>query len=178
MTAIRGHRRSNHRDDLMPRLPAQELDMFRPGQRDENAHSRRRATIQEPERRDVIDPDDVQSDFAHLREIALHLIARAEVMPFRVRFERPVGDALDEKFSVAFEEKFRDRANRARGSKAHSGSLIVQAARRRKDLEWTSRSGGLQTADERSAVSNRRSLATMPPALSRMTRAVASRSES
>jgi hypothetical protein len=109
--------------------------MFRPGQRDQNAHFRGRAAIQEPERRDVIDPDDIQSCFPHLHKIALDLIARAEVMPFRVRFERPVGDALHEEFSIAFEEKFRDRANRARGSGTHSGSLIVQAMRRRKDLE-------------------------------------------
>ncbi len=129
MPAIRGHRLFHHRDDLFPRLPAQELDMFRPGQRDENAHARRRATIQEPERRDVIDPDDVQSRFPHLREVALHLCGRAEVMPFRVRSEGPVGYALNEEFLVAFEKKFCDRANRGRGSKAHSGSLIVQAAR-------------------------------------------------
>lgn len=119
--------------------------MFRPRQRDENAYSRRGTTIQKPERRDVIDPNDVQSCFPHLREIAFHLITRAEVMPFRVRFKWPVGDAFNEEFSVAFEEKFRDSANRARGSGAHSGSSIVQAAQRRKDFNCrSSRVGYLQ----------------------------------
>ena len=59
---------------------------------------------------------------AHLREVAFHLSRRAEIMPFRVRFERAVGDALDEELAVAFEEEFGDRADRARGSGAHSGS--------------------------------------------------------
>src|SRR5436190_3937269 len=146
MTAIHRDLRSNHLDDLAARLAAQKLDMFGPGQRNEDTHSCGGAAIQKPNRRDVINPDDVEPCFPHLREIALHLGARAEVMAFRVRLERPVGNALDEKFPVVFEEKFRDRANRARRSSAHSGSLIVQAARRRKGRIVYSRSGGLQTA--------------------------------
>ena len=45
-------------------------------------------------------------------------------MTFRVRFERPVGDAFDEELLIAFEEKLRDRAD-AR----NSGEASAQQAK-------------------------------------------------
>lgn len=69
----------------------------------------------------MIDANDVDPEHSHLGEVAFRLIAGAEEVTFRIGAERPVSDALDEKFSVAFEEKFRNRANGARGSGTHSG---------------------------------------------------------
>ena len=37
----------------------------------------------------MINAQDVQPDLAHLREIALQLLRRAEVMPFGVRLNGP-----------------------------------------------------------------------------------------
>ena len=51
-------------------------------------------------------------------------------MPFRVRFERPVGDALDEKLPVTFEEEFRDGAE----VRPWVFSIAVNLARNR--LRW------------------------------------------
>ena len=62
----------------------------------------------------MINPDDVEPDFAHLGEIAPDLVRRPEVMAFLVRTKRAVGDALDEELAVAFKEEFRDRADRSR----------------------------------------------------------------
>ena len=59
----------------------------------------------------MINPHDVQADLAHQRQIGIHLFGPAEIISFRIRLERTVRDAFDEKLSVAFEEKFRDRAN-------------------------------------------------------------------
>ena len=103
------------------RFLAQKLHVFRPRQRDEDAHSRRGAAIQKPERRDVINPDDVQPGFSHLREIAVHLLGRTEIMTFRIRLEWTVGDPFDKKLPVAFEEEFRDRTDRVRGTHSRVG---------------------------------------------------------
>ena len=120
MTGIFSHR-FPHRvgDRITSRFLAQKFDVLRPWHRDQNAHPDGRATIEEPQRRDMINADDVDSELAHLGEIAICLFGRPKVVPGGVRFERPVGYALNEKLAVAFEEKFRDRANRAR---THSGS--------------------------------------------------------
>ena len=117
------------RDDRIARaFLRKELDMLRPRQRDQDAHPGSRAAIEKPERRDVINANDVDPELAHLGEIALRLIGWPKIVPVRVRFERPVGDAFDEELAVAFEEKFRDRTDRAR-SGAHSGSSLVSGDR-------------------------------------------------
>src|SRR5687768_3227793 len=99
--------------------------MLFPRQRDEDPDSSRRADIQKPTRWDVIDADKIETDPAHLRQITLSLLRRSQVMAFAVGTERPISDPLDEELAVAFEEKFRDGANRTRGSRAHSGAWIV-----------------------------------------------------
>ena len=113
-------------------LPTKKLHMFGPGQSDQNAHARRRATIQKPARRHVIDANDVDPEFAHLREVTARLLVRAEVMAFRIRFERPVGDALDEKFPVAFEEELGERTDADGRSLTHEELFLVQRANGRK----------------------------------------------
>ena len=65
--------------------------------------------------------------FAHLREIALHLFGRAEIMTFSVRFEGTVSDALQKEFAVAFEEELSDRAN----TRQRRRSLICHSERTR-----------------------------------------------
>src|SRR3977135_3612155 len=81
----------------------------RPG--DQHADAGSRAAIEKPARRRVIDAHEIDPDLAHQRKIDIHLFGATEIIPFAVRFKRTVGDALAEKFLVAFEKEFRARAN-------------------------------------------------------------------
>ena len=77
MPRMLGDRRSDRLDDLAPRLcPHEKLDVFRPRQRDQDPHARRRAAIEKPARRQVINAHDVDPELAHLREIAPRLLLR------------------------------------------------------------------------------------------------------
>src|ERR1051325_3856972 len=102
-----------------------------PGQRDQHSHSRSRATIEKPAWRHVINSDQVQSDLAHQRKIDIHLFWLAEIISVRVRFERTVGDAFDEKLAVAVEKEFRNWSNSRGNGFCHvvSGFVILSEAK-------------------------------------------------
>ena len=105
--------------------------MFRPRQRNENAHAGRSATIEKPARRCMINANYVQPGLLHESKIDIHLLGPAEIVSLRVRFERPVGDAFYEKFAFAFEKEFSDRADSRvcahNGSKGKEGRLLRPA---------------------------------------------------
>src|SRR6266567_693621 len=67
---------------------------------------------------------------AHQCKIDIDLLSFSQIISVRVRLEWSVSNAFDEKFAVAFEKEFRDRANSR--VCAHSGNFLVQAPRRRK----------------------------------------------
>ena len=56
--------------------------------------------IQEPARRDVINPQEVGAQFADLKEITRRLFGRGKEFLTRTRRERPIGNAFDVKFSL------------------------------------------------------------------------------
>ena len=87
------------------------LNVLRPRQRDQHAHSGGGAAIEKPARRRVINAHEVDPDLAHQRKIDIYLFGAPEIISLRVRLERTVGDALDKKLPVAFEKEFRDGAN-------------------------------------------------------------------
>ena len=120
MAGIFGNAFSDRINDRVAcRFLAQKFDMLRPRQRDKNAHPDARTPIEKPQRRDVVNTNDVDSELAHLGEIPICLIWWPKIVSGSVRFEWPVGYALDEELAFAFEEKFCDRTDRAR---THSGS--------------------------------------------------------
>src|SRR6266513_6668 len=90
---------------------AQKLDVFFPGQRNQNTHSSRGTFLQKPIRRRMIDAQNVQPDLAHHAKIDIHLFGPAESVPLRVRLERAVSRAFDEKLPIAFEAELRNVAN-------------------------------------------------------------------
>src|SRR2546421_11386037 len=93
----------NRADDFVAsRTFGQKFDVFGPWQSDECAHSRFRAGIEKPAWRAMINASNVESGLANLGQIARGLFSRPEVIAQRIRFERAVGDALDEEFSIAF----------------------------------------------------------------------------
>src|SRR4051812_39495779 len=89
----------------------QELDVFRPRQRDQRANPFLAASVEKPARRRVINAHHIEADLPHLREIATDLFRRADVESFCIRLERPVGHALNEELAIAVEEKLRDCAD-------------------------------------------------------------------
>src|SRR5579864_5139669 len=112
ISAVPFHRRPHHPRYLVPDFSvAQKFDVLFPRQGDEHTHSEGGALFEEPLRRWMINPDNVQSDFTHQSKIRIRLFRAAEIISIRVRFERPVGHAFDEEFAVAFEKEFRGRAN-------------------------------------------------------------------
>ena len=72
----------------------------------------------------MINANNVKSGLANLGEVARGLFLRPDIIAQRVRFERAIGNTLDEEFSIAFEEKFCDSADWLRRSGAHSGSFL------------------------------------------------------
>ncbi len=98
--------------DLFPgRSFTQELDMFFPRKRHQHAHPRGSTTIKKPARRRMINPHNVQTDLAHESKIAIDLLRSSEVISFRVRLERTIGNAFDKELFVSFKKEFRHRAN-------------------------------------------------------------------
>src|SRR5262249_9491225 len=71
----------------------------------------RGATVEKPARRRMINPQNVQTGLAHQRQIDVYLLRRPEIIPIRVRLERPVRDALNEEFLFAFEKELRPGSN-------------------------------------------------------------------
>ena len=85
----------------------EELDVFFPWERHQNAHPRGSATIEEPARRRMINPHNVQARLAHQRQIGIHLFRPADIISIRIRFERTVRDAFNEKLLVSVEKELR-----------------------------------------------------------------------
>ena len=79
----------------------------------------------------MIDAHDVDPELAHLREIAVRLLLGAKIIAVRIRLERPVGDALDEKLPVALEEEFREStdADRAKSELTRELFLVQRSER-------------------------------------------------
>src|SRR5207237_5694136 len=106
MTGVRPNCRLDGTRNFISRfLSRKKLNVLGPRQRNQDSNASGGALIQKPTRRRMINPHDVDADFAHLRKIALHLFLRAQIMTFRVRFEGTVSDALQKEFAVAFEKE-------------------------------------------------------------------------
>ena len=128
-----GDRGSHRLHDLASSLcPNEKLHMLRPRESDQHAHAGRGATIEKPARRQMINAHDVDPELAHLGEVAARLLLRAKVIAGRIRLERPVGGALDEKFPVALEEELGERTDADRRSLTHEELFLVQRADGRK----------------------------------------------
>src|SRR4029453_6061624 len=85
----------------------EKFDVLFPGKRHQNAHLRGKATIEEPARRGMINPDNVQTCFAHQRQIGIHLFTSTAKISTRIRFERTVCEGFDEKLFVSVEKELR-----------------------------------------------------------------------
>src|SRR4029077_678069 len=86
-------------------------DVFFPRERHQNAHPLSSATIEKPARRQRIDSNNVKTSIAQKRQIGLYPFRPADVISIRIRFERTVRDAFDEKLPFAFEKELRLRAD-------------------------------------------------------------------
>ena len=103
---------------------AQELNVFCPRQGNQYTNSGLGTGVKEPARRAVINANNVEAGCANLSQILRGLNFCSEVISRSVWFKRAIGDALKEKFPLAFEEKFCDSADWLRRSGAHSGSFL------------------------------------------------------
>lgn len=112
--------------------PNEKFNVLRPGKRDQDAHPGFRSAIEKPARRQVINPDEIDPEFAHLGEVAPDLLRGAEVIAVRVGFEWTVGHTLDEKLALAFKEKLGEGSDAERRRLTHEELFLVQAARGRK----------------------------------------------
>lgn len=72
--------------------------IFIPGHIHQHAQLVFQGEIQEPDRRSVIDANDVPAEFIQQSKIAHRLLDRGEEFSLRVRSERPVGNAFDVEF--------------------------------------------------------------------------------
>ena len=112
MTNVSAHGAAHHPHDFVANFfVPQKLNVLFPRQRDQNTHSGRETFFQEPVWRRMINAQHVQTDLAHHAKIDIHLFRPTETVPDRVRFERAVGRAFDEKLPVTFEKELRDGAN-------------------------------------------------------------------
>src|SRR5689334_22063218 len=73
---------------------ADEGQVLWPADIDEDLQAHVLSEVHEPARRDVIDPQAIGAQIAHLLEIAPHLLARGKRKAVTVRGKRPVGNAL------------------------------------------------------------------------------------
>src|SRR5262245_32518634 len=85
----------------------EKLDVFFPRERHQNPHAGVSAMIEEPARGRMINADNVQTCFAHQRQVGMHLFWPADIITIRIRFKRTVRDAFDEKLLFSVEEKLR-----------------------------------------------------------------------
>src|SRR5689334_1597775 len=90
---------------------SQEFHMLHPRNRDQNSNAGGGAPIQEPGRRRVINPHQINTEFLHQMQIALKLLRRTEIVALRVRSKWPVSYSFDEKFFLPVEEEFGDGAD-------------------------------------------------------------------
>src|SRR5437763_1686537 len=63
--------------------------------------------MEEPARRRMINPHNVQARLTHQRQIGIHPFRAADVVSLRIRFKRTVRDPFDEKLLLAFEKELR-----------------------------------------------------------------------
>ena len=108
------------------RAVVEELDVLGPRDRDQHEQPRLGEQVHEPARRHVVDAQEVDAEVAHEREVGAHACRRAEELARRIGMERPVGDALEEKFLVSAKEKLRVDADAfgnggSKGSGRHLG---------------------------------------------------------
>ena len=80
----------------------------------------------------MINAHHIDPEIAHLGEVTAGLLLRAKVIAGRIRFERPVGGALDEKLPVALEEELGERTDADGRSLTHEELFLVQRAKGRK----------------------------------------------
>src|SRR5204862_3712469 len=85
----------------------EELDVFFPRKSHQNAHPRGSATIEEPARRRMINPHNVQARLTHQCQIGIHPFRPADIVSVRIRFKRTVRDPFYEKLLLAFEKELR-----------------------------------------------------------------------
>src|SRR4029077_4477762 len=115
------HRRPHHTANLVANFfLTQKLDVLFPRERDQDAHVGGDAFLKKPCRRCVINPKHVDTDLAHHSKIDIHLFRPSELIAIRIRFERAVGHALDEKLLIAFEKEFRSYPDPCSGRVRHS----------------------------------------------------------
>src|ERR1700693_3534033 len=106
------HGSANGFGNLFPgRSFAQELDMFFPGKRYQHTHIGSSTAIQKPTWRRMINPHKIQTGLAHEREVKIHLLRPAKIVPLGIRLKRTVRNAFDEEFLIAIEKEFRSRTN-------------------------------------------------------------------
>ena len=74
----------------------------------------------------MVNAHDVKPKGENIGQISGSSFRWTEVIATRIRFERSVSDAFDEKFPAVFEEEFRDGADWLRGRGAHSGCSLDQ----------------------------------------------------
>src|SRR6266550_130442 len=83
------------------------LDVFFPRERHQNAHPCGSAMIEEPPRRRMINPHNVQARLTHQCQIGIHPFRPADIVSVRIWFKRTVRDPFDEKLLLAFEKELR-----------------------------------------------------------------------
>ncbi len=98
-------------DLFADRAVVEKLDVLGPGDRDQHEQPGLGQQVHEPARWDMVDAQQVDAQFAHEREVGADFLRRADEVPGRVGMERAVGNALEEKFVVAPEEKLRLHAH-------------------------------------------------------------------
>ena len=94
--------------------------MLGPGDRDQHEQPGLGEQVHEPARRDVVDAQQVDAQFAHERQVGAGFFRRADEVSRRVGMERAVGDALEEEFAVAPEEELGLDADAVGGRKSHA----------------------------------------------------------
>ena len=125
MIMVRFDRASYGTSDFSARaFISQKFDMLCPWQCDEHAQTSGAASIEEPERRRMVNAHHVEAEIPNICEISGSSFGRTEVIATRIRFERSVSDAFNKEFPVVFEEEFCDGADWLRGRGAHSGCSL------------------------------------------------------
>ena len=107
-------------DDLLADgAVVEEFDVLGPGDRNEHEQPGLGKQVHEPARRDVVDAQQVDAQFAHERQVGADGLRGADEIPGGVGVERAVGDALEEELVFAPEEKLRLDADALGGGKRH-----------------------------------------------------------
>ncbi len=107
-------------DLFADRAVVEKLDVLGPGDRDQHEQPGLGEQVHEPARRDVVNAQQVDAQFAHEREVGADLVRRADEVPGGVGMKRAVGDALEEKFVFAPEKEFGLDADAVGRRKSHA----------------------------------------------------------